>query len=212
MERKNIGIIDYGYGNLFSLEKALAYLGARAKILKTPKAVGNMQALIVPGVGAFGEGIQELRRRGFEVPILSHARTGKPLLGICLGMQFLFDYSEEFGVHKGLGLIPGSVKLISPKSGYKVPHVGWNAVRIPQSRKNWRGSFFDGIPAKKHVYFVHSYAGIPREKKDILAEVEYGGSRVVAAVERGRISGAQFHPEKSGETGLALLRNFLKNA
>ncbi len=207
-----VGIIDYGYGNLFSLEKALAHLGVRAVTLKTPKAIRGMSALIVPGVGAFGEGIKELRKRGFEKPILSHANVGKQLLGICLGMQFLFDYSEEFGTHKGLGLIQGKVGRISPKKGFKVPHIGWNEMQLPRGRKNWKSTILDGISVGKHVYFVHSYAGTPKERKDIVAEAEYGGSRIVAAVQRGTLFGTQFHPEKSGEIGLSILKNFLKNA
>ena len=204
-------VIDYGYGNLFSLTNALQHVGAEVVIADSPKKVKNAGVLFLPGVGAFGDGIKELRKRGFEAPIREHVKKGKPLFGICLGMQFFFDESEEFGKHKGLGLVPGTVKRMAPKKKEtKVPQVGWNALLLPKGRKSWKGTIAESSVGGRHAYFVHSYAGFPKRKNDIIAEVSYGGSRIVAAVEKGALYGTQFHPEKSGEFGLALLANFLK--
>lgn len=203
-------IIDYGYGNLFSLKNALVHIGAEVSVATSPSEIKNARKLILPGVGAFGDGIKELRKRGFEKPILEHVKNGRPLLGICLGMQFLFDWSEEFGQHKGLGLISGVVKRIRPKDKKrKVPHVGWNTLVFSGGRNNWKDTVITVNKKERYAYFVHSYAGFPKRKSDILAETEYGGSRIVAAVQRGTLCGAQFHPEKSGHDGLVLLKNFL---
>ncbi|OGZ12736.1 MAG: imidazole glycerol phosphate synthase, glutamine amidotransferase subunit [Candidatus Lloydbacteria bacterium RIFCSPHIGHO2_02_FULL_51_22] len=204
-------IVDYGYGNLFSLTNALRYVGADVVVADSPKKIKNAEILFLPGVGAFGEAIKELRRRGFEEPLMRHAKERKPLFGICLGMQFLFDESEEFGKHKGLGLIPGVVKrMVLKNKEAKVPHVGWNGLLLPKGRKSWQGTIVESVTGKQYAYFVHSYVGLPKKKNDVLAEVLYGGSHVVAAVQRGALYGVQFHPEKSGEFGLALLANFLK--
>ena len=209
----NAAIIDYGYGNLFSLKKALAHLGATATIAHSPRMLADARILFLPGVGAFGDGISELRRRGFEKPLLKHAKNGKPLFGICLGMQFLFDTSEEFGRHKGLGLISGVVKRIAPIAlNCKIPQVGWNALQVPKGATNWKGTILEKVkPSSDQVYFVHSYAGNPSHQKDVLAETEYCGVRMTAVVKKGSLYGTQFHPEKSGTVGLTILKNFLDN-
>lgn len=206
-----VHIIDYGYGNLFSLTNALMHVGAEVVIADSPKKIQNAWILFLPGVGAFGDGIKELRKRGFEESIVRHTQNGKPLFGICLGMQFFFDESKEFGKYKGLGLVSGVVqRMTSKEKTAKIPHIGWNALLLPSGVKNWKNTIVENTPNEKYAYFVHSYSAIPQKKGDVLAEVLYGGTRIVAAVERGPLIGVQFHPEKSGEFGLALLANFLK--
>lgn len=208
--KSTIIIIDYGFGNLHSLAKALVRLGAGPVITQRPEDIEGARAVFLPGVGAFGEGMAELTSRGFVAPLKAHASSGKPLFGICLGMQFLFDYSEEFGRHEGLGLLSGGVKKVAPRDQQcKIPHIGWNELRLPPNRTSWSNSILDGIRERAQAYFVHSYAPIPSDNKDILANTEYGGAVFAAAVEKGRVAGTQFHPEKSGETGLRILKNFL---
>ena len=210
-KKPNIIIVDYGFGNLFSLAKALEYLGARPLISDKPSSIKGEQGLILPGVGAFGDGIKGLKKGGFSEPIIAHTKTNKPLLGICLGMQFLFDYSEEFGHYKGLGLIKGKVAKIpeSKRNEYKIPHIGWNSLFKPKSMKNWQKTILFKIKEGNEVYFIHSYAGYQKDKKDILANTEYGGHILTAAVMNNNIIGTQFHPEKSGQIGLKILKNFI---
>jgi glutamine amidotransferase len=208
-------IIDYGFGNLFSIVKAFKYLGTEVTISDSSQKIKDSRAVVLPGVGAFGDGIKGLKERNFIEPIINFANSERPLLGICLGMQFLFEYSTEFGQHKGLGLIKGKVEKIPEfaKDGtdrYKIPHIGWNELLFPPERKNWDNTIFSHLKEHEQVYFVHSYAGFPEEKKDILANTEYGGNIITAAVQRNNIMGTQFHPEKSGETGLKILRQFIK--
>lgn len=203
-------IIDYGYGNLFSLERALAHNGARVVISSDPNMLQNAPAVVLPGVGAFGDGMAELRKRGFFSPLITYAESGKPLLGICLGMQFLFDCSDEFGRHEGLGLIAGAVAQIPvDRKKCKIPQVGWNKL---QPLSSWRGTILEGVGLSDQVYFVHSYAGFPQDKRHILAETNYCGVSFPAVITKGNIIGTQFHPEKSGEVGLSILKNFLKSA
>lgn len=210
MNGPSIVIIDYGFGNLHSLAKALVHLGAVSVITQQPEDIERADAVFLPGVGAFGEGMAELSRRGFLAPLKTYASSGKPLFGICLGMQFLFEYSEEFGRHEGLGLLSSGVTKIVPQgSGYKIPHIGWNELRFPAGRTSWDNTVLDGIPEKSQAYFVHSYAAAPSDTSDTLAQSEYGGAVFASVVAKGGIVGTQFHPEKSGETGLRILKNFL---
>lgn len=202
-------VIDYGCGNLFSLEKALAHVGARVTISARPDILRNASAVILPGVGAFGDGMAELKKRGLSEPVVTYARNGGLLLGICLGMQILFDWSEEFGRHGGLGLVPGAVKRIPvDQKTCKIPQVGWNKLS-PLRPGDWENTLLNGVRSSDEVYFVHSYAGYPRDKKYILAETNYCGISFPAVIMNGNVIGTQFHPEKSGEVGLSMLKNFL---
>ena len=171
---KKVHIIDYGYGNLFSLNKALVHVGAEVEIVKNPTAIKDSEAIFLPGVGAFGDGILELRKRGFESPIIEHVKHRKPFFGICFGMQFLFDGSDEFGVHKGLGIIPGTVTRIKTKSThYKIPHVGWNELFFSKTEIERSGTIFDSIQEGSQVYFVHSYSGRPVTEEHIFSQTQY---------------------------------------
>lgn len=206
----NIFVVDYGFGNLYSLTNTFKYLRTSLNVSDNPKKLEQADAVILPGVGAFKDGIRGLKEKRFIEPILNFTNSGKPLLGICLGMQFLFEYSKEFGHYKGLGLIKGGVKKIPQGPDYKIPHIGWNALLLPKQRKNWENTIFSKIKEHEQVYFVHSYAGYPKEKKDILANTEYGDNIITAAVMKNNIIGTQFHPEKSGQTGLKIIKQFIK--
>lgn len=202
-----IAIVDYGVGNLRSVQKALEHVGAAAVVSGDPAALDAARGVVLPGVGAFGDGMANLRARGLVEPLLRHAEAGKPLLGICLGMQLLFDESEEMGRHRGLGLLPGRVVRF-PASGLKVPHIGWNQLRNTQHtiRSTSRELLAD-VPDGAYAYFVHSYYPVPDEASDVLATTEYG-VEFASVVGRERVWGAQFHPEKSQEVGLQILANF----
>lgn len=195
-----IAIIDYGAGNLFSVQNALNYLGIDSKITSDKQEIINADRLILPGVGAFGDAMYKLSKSELVDTVKSEA-VKKPFLGICLGMQLLFEKSFEFGEHEGLGLIKGSVKLMRPDGNLAVPQMGWNALEY-----NRKCPLLNGVDEGQYVYFVHSYAA-DCASEDVYAYVDYGG-RVPALVGNGTVYGAQFHPEKSGETGLEILRRF----
>ncbi len=196
-----ISIVDYGMGNLRSVEKALERLGYPTRLVTTPAEVEDSARLVVPGVGAFGDAMAGLRAQELVEPLRRAAADGRPILGICLGMQAFFESSEEAPGVEGLGLIRGGVrKIIAP--GLKIPHMGWNNLDIrPGSR------LLAGIGPAPHVYFVHSYHVVPADAGVIAATAEYG-EPLVAAVEQGSIWGTQFHPEKSQDLGMRILRNF----
>lgn len=189
-----IGVIDYGMGNLGSVSKALAFLGFRAQVLTDPEQVLAFDRLVLPGVGAMTYAMQNLRHSGMDQAIRRYLATGRPFLGICLGMQLMFDSSEE-GDAQGLGVLAGVVSRFSPKPGLKIPHMGWN--RISRSS-------LPLIPADASFYFVHSYYVRPHDESLIVATSDHGGL-FTAAVQTGSILLTQFHPEKSGDTGLVLL-------
>ena len=197
-----IAIIDYGAGNLRSVELALARAGQTACITADPAQLLAADGLILPGVGAFGECIRALHQSGAVPALLQAVRRGTPLLGICLGMQMLFDVSEENGRHEGLHLIAGTVSRLDA-GGAKVPHMGWNDLCLCKP-----SSLADGLPADPYVYFVHSYACRAAHREDVLFTARYG-QEFDAAVERGNVCGMQFHPEKSGDVGQRLLCNFI---
>lgn len=206
-----IVIIDYGFGNLFSLANALKSVGIEPIITDNSSVIKSADGLILPGVGAFGDGMKGLSRKGLIRPILEYAQSGKNILGICLGMQFLFDYSEEFGRHKGLGLIKGAVKRIpEPKNNenYKIPNIGWSGLERPEHFKNWKNTVLSSSEEGAEMYFVHSYVAFPKNKKDILASINYASHMLTAAVKKNNITGVQFHPEKSGMEGLNLLKQW----
>jgi glutamine amidotransferase len=195
-----ITIVDYGVGNLRSVQKALERVGATAIVSGEPADLDAAQGVVLPGVGAFGDGMDSLRARGLIEPLLRQVEEGKPLLGICLGMQLLFEESEEMGRHPGLGLLPGRVVRF-PAGELKVPHVGWNRLDTP------KGDLLAGITDGAYAYFVHSYYVVPENTAGVLATTEYG-VEFASVVGRERLWGAQFHPEKSQEIGLRLLKNY----
>lgn len=201
-----IAIIDYGVGNLFSLKSSFAAIGAETVVTGDPETIRRAGKLILPGVGAFGDAAALLRRNGLDKLVCQEAASGKPLLGICLGMQLLFDYSLEYGRHQGLGLIPGSVRPIGDyiPEGYKIPHIGWNALHFPAGRPV--SPLFRYIREGDCVYFVHSFCGAECVES-VTATAEYGAA-LTAAVARDNVCGVQFHPEKSGDVGLNILRAF----
>ena len=201
-------VVDYGVGNLGSVVRALAACGAAPGLSGDPGEIEHAARLILPGVGAFGDGMEELRKRALIEPIRAFARSGRPFLGICLGMQMMFTTGEEFGVVPGLALVEGSVRAI-PRDGRKVPHIGWSRIAPSGPNGVWRGTILDGLAAEPSAYFVHSYAAVPADPARLLAFCDYDGCRIAAAVRAGNLYGCQFHPEKSGPTGLRILRNFL---
>ena len=203
-----LAIVDYGVGNLFSLTCSLKAAGAEVVVTGDEGVLARADRIILPGVGAFGDAAEALRASGLDRAVLREAARGKPLLGICLGMQLLFDYSMEYGRNQGLGLIPGSVKPMRPvvPAQYKVPHIGWNALHFPKDRPV--SPLFRHIREGDCVYFVHSFYGADCEANTI-ATAEYG-PELTAAVARDNIYGVQFHPEKSGQVGLNILSAFCK--
>ena len=194
-----IGIIDYGVGNLFSLKSSFAAIGTEAFVSGDPAELAKADKLVLPGVGAFEDAAIKLRQSGLDGFVRDQAKAGKPLLGICLGMQLLFERSFEYGCHEGLGLLKGEVVPMAGKIDLKIPHMGWNALQVTSGRllANLNGQY---------VYFVHSFYAQGCE--DSLAAVTDYGIPITAAVEQGNIFGCQFHPEKSGSVGLQILKNF----
>ncbi len=208
-----VTVIDYGIGNLLSVSRALEHCGAVVTVTSDPRLILAAKRVVLPGVGAFTEGMAAIRANGLDIVLCQVAARGVPLLGICLGMQILFDQSEEFGVNEGLGLIPGRVVPIPAKTSeglsQKIPHVGWNEIGPPEHKSSWQKSIFAEISTGESVYFVHSFMSVPTLYSHRLADCTYGGIKIAAAVQRDNIFGCQFHPEKSGLTGLKILRNFL---
>lgn len=202
-----VTIIDYGAGNLHSAANAFRRLGAEVEMVETPEGVEGARCLILPGVGAFGEGMAGLHRRGLVEPIRKYAASGRPLLGICLGAQLLMEESEEFGRHAGLGLVPGCVRRL-PSAGVKIPHVGWRQI-FPTAEKAWEGTLLAETPPETWMYFVHSFHCVPVEPQHLCAQATYGAHAVTAAIRRDAVVGVQFHPEKSGAFGLSMLRTLL---
>ncbi len=198
-----IAIVNYGVGNLFSLKSSLQMVGAETVVTSSPDDLRRADKILLPGVGAFGDAARKLRDTGLGPVVAEEARAGKPLMGICLGMQLLLEKSYEFGEHEGLGLIEGSVRPIADVigSGLKIPHIGWNALIL-----KGKSPLFRYIREGDCVYFVHSFYGAQCEK-NVIATAEYG-AELTAAVQKGNIYGCQFHPEKSGKVGLAILRAF----
>ena len=199
-----VAIVDYGVGNLFSLKSSLDAIGAAAVVTSDEAVLRAADHILLPGVGAFEDAANKLRATGLDRVVVEEAKNGKPLLGICLGMQMLFDKSYEYGEHKGLGLIRGEVRPISEKipEDLKIPQIGWNALRF-----HGTSPLFRYIKDGDHVYFVHSYAAMDCEES-VIADTEYG-AYLTAAVACGNVFGCQFHPEKSGPVGLNILRAFV---
>ncbi len=196
-------IIDYDAGNIKSVEKALRFLGEDAYITRDPEEILKADRVILPGVGAFGDAMEKLRRYELDKTIYEVVRRNTPFLGICLGLQLLFESSEECEGVKGLGILPGRIVRIPSAPGLKIPHIGWNALSFPSP-----GKLFRGMPEQTYVYFVHSFYLQAQEEACVTATTEYGVT-IHAAVEKDNIFACQFHPEKSSEAGLRILRNFL---
>lgn len=210
---QNIGIIDYGSGNIFSLLKAFQHLGFRTEVSSNPTKVTDFSHLVIPGVGAFSSAMELLCTGGFIDPIHDAIKRGTPILAICVGMQILFDSSEEFGHHEGLGLISGNVSRISETDHYgnllPVPHIGWSETFCNKySVTQGKFDLFRGLENTQKFYYLHSYAANVVDEGAIIAKTLYGGLPIVAAVQLGNVFGTQFHPEKSASAGLHLLRNF----
>ncbi|OGW54561.1 MAG: imidazole glycerol phosphate synthase, glutamine amidotransferase subunit [Nitrospirae bacterium RIFCSPLOW2_12_42_9] len=197
-----IAIIDYGMGNLRSVEKAFEYVGHRAFVAKHPTDVSDASHVVLPGVGGFPECMKNLENTGMIDAVYKSIESGKQFLGICLGLQLLFSESEEFGCHNGLNILEGRVVRFTPGHEFKVPHMGWNQIMIKREVP-----LLKGIPDNSFVYFVHSYYVIPSDKEIISTQSDYGGE-FVSSVWKDNIFACQFHPEKSQEIGLRILKNF----
>jgi imidazole glycerol-phosphate synthase subunit HisH len=201
-----LAILDYGMANLRSVQKAFERHGQAAQIISKPEQIKAADKLVVPGVGAFRDAIDLLNRTGLSEAIRDHARAGKPLLGICLGLQLLMDTGQEDGTHRGLGVLAGDCvrfTVDAPPHNLKVPHMGWNSLQFSSRR----APIFKDLPAAPYVYFVHSYHVVPRDKEIIAATADYGTS-FVAAVWKDNVIATQFHPEKSQQVGGVILKNF----
>ncbi|MCM8765797.1 MAG: imidazole glycerol phosphate synthase subunit HisH [Candidatus Omnitrophica bacterium] len=201
-----IVIVNYRMGNLRSVAKAFEVMGAEVLVSDKIRDLRQARAIVLPGVGAFGQGMKHLRELGIIPVLKEEINKGKPFLGICLGLQLLFTYSEEHGIHRGLNIIAGKVKSF-PKR-LKVPHMGWNQVKIQNSKFKIRNLIFAGIPDNSYFYFLHSYYVVPEDKRIILATTDYG-VKFASLIQKDNIFGVQFHPEKSQELGLKILKNFL---
>lgn len=211
--KPKVTVVDYGVGNLYSVTRAFEYVGAEVELTADVAAIRAASRLVLPGVGAFRSCVEELAGHGLTGVVRDFALCGRPMLGICVGMQMLFSSSDEFGITPGLALIPGHVTVV-PSTGadgapHKIPHIGWNRLRLAEGRDSWAGTLLDGLtPGEASVYFVHSYTAQP-QSSDRLADADYDGRLISAVVRSGSLYGCQFHPEKSGETGLSIIRNFL---
>lgn len=197
-----IGIIDYDAGNIRSVEKALSYLGEKTVVSRNPETLKNADKVILPGVGSFGQAMENLHRYELVPVIRDMIEDGKPFLGICLGLQLLFESSEESPGAEGLGILKGKILKIPPSPGLKIPHMGWNSLQLQNN-----GRLYRNIPQDTYVYFVHSYYLQAREPEIVKAVTEYS-TEIHASVEKDNVFACQFHPEKSGKYGLEILKNF----
>lgn len=207
-------------GNLFSIERALRHIDAATDITSDPARIASADRLVLPGVGAFGNGMEELTKRGIDEALRGFVATGRPLFGICLGMQLMLSEGHEFGLHRGLDLIRGAVvRFRDPVDGegsYKIPQIGWNGITLPAKngastgcRSDWKGTVLQDLQPGSFFYFVHSFVTVPEDRGHVLAETDYGRDRFCSVLIRENVSGSQFHPERSGEAGLQMLRTFM---
>lgn len=214
MANPEITVIDYGVGNLLSVQRGLEHCGASVLLTSDPAQVRAAERVVLPGVGAFSNAMTALRELGLVPAIQEIAARGTPLLGICLGMQLLLDESDEFGLTAGLGIIPGRVVAIPERTVQqevqKIPHIGWNELQ-PSGTSSWQKTLLEDVLPGEAVYFVHSFMAVPSDPAHRLADCLYGGHRIPAVIGKGRTTGCQFHPEKSGEVGLKILRRFCAN-
>jgi glutamine amidotransferase len=211
---KKVTLVDYGLGNILSVTRALEHCGAEVLLATEPQQILSADWLVLPGVGAFADGMQGLKALHFIEPLTEFSKKERPMLGICLGMQMLMEEAEEFGHHIGLGLIKGKVSLIPPTTArggpHKIPHIGWNSLFSSVQATPWKGTVLHNTKVGDSVYFVHSFAACPADEKSRLADCDYNGRTISAVVHNGgSIFGTQFHPEKSGTVGIAILSAFL---
>lgn len=203
----HVAIIDYGCGNLFSVARALTSVGLQASIVTDREAIASADAILLPGVGAFGDSMDRLRVLDLVSPIRDAVGSGKPFLGVCLGFQLLFESSDEFGVHEGLGLLPGHITKLAPEDDnglpLKIPKVGWNQISYRRP-----GALFQGVPEHAFMYFVHSFKAVPSDLAHSVATASYGSEEFCVAVELRNTFGVQFHPETSGTLGRRIYTNF----
>ena len=218
MNKRKVTVVDFGMGNLFSIVRAIHHVGEDANITGDFSEIASANRLVLPGVGAFGSAMHRLKATGIEDAVKEFSQTGRPLLGICLGMQLLLSESYEFGHHRGLELIKGKVvRFKDPQSNghyFKIPQVGWAEIEFPTSEKQstqerWDDTILDGINPGCFFYFVHSYICVPENDQNVLAESNYGEDRFCSVVNEENIWGCQFHPEKSDMDGLQIYRNLL---
>lgn len=214
MSKRIITVVDYGRGNLFSVRQALEKCGASVILASTPEEIISADRLVLPGVGAFADGMHGLRELGLVDSIRSLADTGRPFLGICLGMQMMLDIGFEFGEYEGLGILPGSVSRIldtdTAGNPLKIPHIGWESLHQNSVMENgWRSTILEGITENDKFYFVHSFAANPKSAQNLLATCQYGGREISAVIRENNLYGCQFHPEKSSSSGLKVLNNFV---
>ncbi len=210
IDSPEIAIIDFGLGNLYNVRQACEHIGLRVKITSSIEEINAAPALILPGVGAFGRAMEELERRQLIDPIRDAAEAGKPLLGICLGMQLLMSWSEEFGHHEGLDIIPGGVRKLhgSNQDGlFKVPHIGWNEILLPNG-KTWEDTILDELLPGTFMYFVHSFYVDPLATEVVQGVTQYCGQQFPSFIKKGNVIATQFHPERSGLSGIKVLKNF----
>lgn len=210
MNKSVVAIVDYGLGNVRSLANAIVKTGGAALLTRKKSEILNAKAIILPGVGAFSLGMENLKKFNLDEIIFEFIKTGKPVLGICLGMQMLMEVGEEHEISKGLGLIEGRVtKLVLPRgSTLRLPYIGWNTL-LPPKNKTGKDLLLSGINSEQSFYFVHSFVVRPKNIQDVLAETHYGDCSFVSALQKENILGFQCHPEKSGPAGLAIIKNFL---
>ena len=210
---REIVVLDYGSGNLFSISQALEKCGAKVLITDDHSRIIKASHMVIPGVGAFGQCMAKIIRKGLGHPVQEAMKGGTWVLGVCVGMQILFETSEEFGPHEGLGIIPGSVVAIpsvdADGTSRKIPYIGWSPLE-PGLEKTWKGTMLESIRTGNSCYFVHSFMAMPAGESYRLADTYYGQTRICAAVQSENVLGTQFHPEKSGMTGLAILTRFLE--
>ena len=213
LDKPEVTVIDYGVGNLLSVQRALEHCGAKVILTNNPEKIHSAKRLVLPGVGAFSNAMQALESLKLVSVIRELAQLNKPLLGICLGMQLLLEESDEFGVTAGLGLIPGRVvavpNLTLSGTAQKIPHIGWSALQISKEVVGWEHTLLKDNCAGDYVYFVHSFMAVPTNTAHRIADCQYGSHKIAATIGRDNITGCQFHPEKSGEVGLKILRRFI---
>jgi glutamine amidotransferase len=210
-------IVDFGLGNLFSVRQACEHVGMTASITPDAEQVANADLVILPGVGAYKDAMDTLRNLGLVSVLRDYAESGRPLIGICLGMQLMMSVSHEFGTHEGLDLIQGEVLRFQPHDlpndrRLKVPQVGWNTITPAQEDTSWPGTYLEGLEPDTHMYFVHSYYVVPQDESVTLSKTTYGNTEFCSSLQRGNVFACQFHPERSGREGLRMYANFARLA
>lgn len=205
MTLRRVGVVDYGAGNLFSVERGLRAAGCAPTFVSQPEQLADIDAVVLPGVGAFARGMEMLAGHGMDEALIGFARAGKPLLGVCLGMQLLMTTSREFGLHRGLNLIEGDVVAMTPEKGAPVPNVGWSEIQLERRAVD---TPFVALKTGTDFYFVHSFHCVPKDADAVVATIPHGTMRVAAIVSRDNVHGCQFHPEVSDQAGLAIYRLF----